>query len=211
MRIAVLASGRGSNFDALRKAAETPGFPAAIALLAGDRADAPVLERARRAGIPVHVFDPGTPRGPWSPEAVRGLLEVLRAHRVEALCLAGFMRIVPPEIVREFADRLLNVHPSLLPASPGVRAHRQALRAGVKISGCTVHLVDEGVDTGPIVMQAAVPVLPGDSEETLAARVLEREHEIYPQALRALAEGRVRREGRIVTLCEPQATREDTG
>jgi phosphoribosylglycinamide formyltransferase-1 len=200
VRVAVLASGRGSNFDALLRAAREPGFPAGIVLLATDHAEAPAAEKARAAGIPVLVFDPGTPRGPWTPEGVTALREGLAARRVEAICLAGFMRILPEEIVRAYRGRILNVHPALLPSFPGTHAQRKALAAGVKISGCTVHLVDEGVDTGPIVLQASVPVLPEDDEETLSARILEREHEIYAAALRALAEGRITVDGRIARV-----------
>lgn len=208
MRAAVLASGRGSNFEALDRACRAPDSPARLVLVASDRAEAPVLAKARQAGIEVHVFDPGTRRGAWEPAAVDALIRTLAAHRVDALCLAGFMRILPADIVRAFPGRILNVHPSLLPAFPGTRAPRQALAAGVKWTGCTVHLVDEGVDTGPIVMQAAVPVRDDDTEDTLAARVLEREHEIYPAALRALAEGRISVDGRRVTLRPPLAVRE---
>lgn len=208
MRAAVLASGRGSNFEALERSCRAPESPARLVLVASDHADAPVLEKARRAGIAVHVFDPGTPRGAWAPGAVAALRDTLAAHGVEAVCLAGFMRILPGEIVRAFPGRILNVHPSLLPAFPGTRAHRQVLAAGVKVTGCTVHLVDEGVDTGPILLQAAVPVRDDDTEDTLAARVLEREHELYPAALRALAEGRFHVDGRRVTLRPPLAVRE---
>ena len=155
----------------------------------------------------MHRFDPGTPRGPWTPSGLKALLDGLAAHDVEAICLAGFMRIVPVEIVRAFAGRILNVHPALLPAFPGTHAPRKALEAGVKVAGCTVHLVDEGVDTGPIVMQAAVPVLPDDTEETLSARILEREHEIYPAALRALAEGRITVEGRRALVRDADVAR----
>jgi phosphoribosylglycinamide formyltransferase-1 len=156
----------------------------------------------------VLLFDPGTPRGAWTPQGVAALLDGLAASGVEAICLAGFMRIVPAEIVRAYAGRILNVHPALLPSFPGTHAQRKALEAGVKITGCTVHLVDEGVDTGPIVLQAAVPVLAEDSEETLSARILEREHEIYPAALRALAEGRITVEGRRAYIRESHVARE---
>ncbi|HMB69238.1 MAG TPA: phosphoribosylglycinamide formyltransferase [bacterium] len=206
MRAAVMASGRGSNFDALQKAASGPGSPFSIAVVLCDRAQAPVLERARGLGIPAVRIDPGTRRGAWAPAGVRALEEALHEHRVDAVCLAGFMRILPAAIVQAFAGRILNVHPSLLPAFPGLRPHRQALRAGVRVSGCTVHLVDEGVDTGPILLQAAVPVLEGDTEDSLAARVLEQEHRIYPEAVRALAEGRVRIQGRRVHLSAPTVT-----
>jgi phosphoribosylglycinamide formyltransferase-1 len=203
VRVAVLASGRGSNFDALLASTRDPANPAKIVLLVTDRADAPVVAKAERAGISVAHIDPGTPRGPWAPEGVAALRSALVEHRIGIVCLAGFQRIVPAEIVREFPARMLNVHPALLPSFPGLRAQRQALRAGVKISGCTVHFVDEGVDTGPIVLQAAVPVEPNDTEETLAARILEQEHRIYPEALRQLAEGRVRVDGRVASIAPP--------
>jgi phosphoribosylglycinamide formyltransferase-1 len=197
VRVAVLASGRGSNFDALLASTREPGSPARIVLLVTDRAGAPVVAKAERAGIPVACVDPGSVRGAWSAQGVEALRSALAEHRVEVVCLAGFQRIVPAEVVREFPARMLNVHPALLPAFPGLRAQRQALRAGVKVSGCTVHFVDEGVDTGPIVLQAAVPVRDDDDEETLAARILEEEHRIYPEALRRLAAGRVRVDGRV--------------
>jgi phosphoribosylglycinamide formyltransferase-1 len=199
-----MASGRGSNFDALLKATRSERTSAEIVVVLSDQRGAAVLEKARGAGVPVEILDPGTPRGPWSPEGIEALRVALQRHRVEAVCLAGFMRIVPPEILREFPSRILNIHPSLLPSFPGLRAQRKALRAGVKVSGCTVHLVDEGVDTGPIVIQAAVPVEPDDTEDSLAARILEQEHRIYPQALFALAENRLRVEGRVVSVLSPE-------
>jgi len=199
-----MASGRGSNFEALLRCSREPSSAAEIVVLISDRADAAALEKARAAGIATARVDPGTRRGEWAPSGVTALLEILRAHRVEAICLAGFMRIVPPEIVREFRHRMLNVHPALLPAFPGLHAQRQALKAGVKVAGCTVHFVDEGVDTGPILLQAAVPVLDDDDEERLSARILEQEHRIYAEALRRLAEGRIRVDGRVTrTLPTP--------
>lgn len=195
MRVAVLASGRGSNFDALERLARQPGSPARIVLVVCDRPGAEVTKKARDAGIEVFDLDPGTRKGPWTEAGVQSLYAALEAARVEAVCLAGFMRVLPARIVRAYPGRILNVHPSLLPAFPGLRPQRQALRAGVKISGCTVHVVDEGVDTGLILAQAAVPVLPEDDESTLAARILEQEHRIYPEVLAALAEGRLKPEG----------------
>lgn len=203
MRVAVMASGRGSNFDALLAAARDASGPVRIAVLISDKPQAPVVERAREAGLAVEIADPGTRRGTWTAEGVQGLLDALHRHDVELICLAGFMRILPVEIVRGFPDRILNIHPSLLPAFPGLRPQRQALEAGVKVSGCTVHLVDENVDTGPIVLQAAVPVRDDDDEDRLAARILEQEHRIYPAAVRAIAEGRLRIEGRRVHLESP--------
>jgi phosphoribosylglycinamide formyltransferase-1 len=195
-----LASGRGSNFDALCRAARDAGYPARIAVLLSDRAGAPALEKARFYGIESQVLSPGTARGPWSAEGIQGFLDALSAHRIDAICLAGFLRVVPHEILAAFPKRVLNIHPSLLPSFPGLHATRQAIRAGVKVSGCTVHLVDEGVDTGPIVLQAAVPVLDDDNEDSLAERILLEEHRIYPQALRLLAEDRLRVIDRTVRI-----------
>jgi phosphoribosylglycinamide formyltransferase-1 len=171
-----------------------------------DRADAAVVSRAESLGVPVVPLDPGTRRGKWTPAGIDALEAALREHRVEAVCLAGFMRILPGEIVRRFPGRILNIHPSLLPSFPGLHPQRQALQAGAKVSGCTVHLVDEGVDTGPIVMQAVVPVLDDDDEDTLAARILEQEHRIYPEAIRALAEGKLHIHGRRVLFHIPTVT-----
>ena len=200
MRVAVLASGRGSNFDALLRSTRQAHTRAEIVLVVTDRAGAPVLQKAREAGVSSATIDPGTPRGSWSDEGVAALAALLRRHEVEAICLAGFMRVLPAEIVRAYPDRILNIHPSLLPSFPGLRPQRQALRAGVRVSGCTVHLVDEGVDTGPILLQEAVPVLEDDDEDSLAARILEAEHRVYPAALAHLAAGRVRVAGRIARL-----------
>ncbi|NNE42826.1 MAG: phosphoribosylglycinamide formyltransferase [Gemmatimonadetes bacterium] len=202
MRVAVLASGRGSNFDALLASTRDSSNPAQIVVLISDRADAGATHRAAEEGIPVRVIDPGTRRGDWSADGVAALRAALAEHAVEAVCLAGFMRILPAEIVRDHAHRILNIHPSLLPAFPGLRAPRQALRAGVKVAGCTVHFVDEGVDTGPIILQAAVPVLADDDEDALAARILEQEHRVYPEALRSLAEDRIQIEGRRTRIAQ---------
>ncbi len=211
MRVAVLASGRGSNFDALRRACATPDYPARIVLLVSDRPGAAVLGKARDAGIATALVDPGTPRGTWSPAGAHSLLEVLEAARIEAVCLAGFLRVVPPEVLAATPGRVLNVHPSLLPAFPGLRAPRQAIRAGVKVAGCTVHFVDEGVDTGPIIAQAAVPVLEDDTEETLAARILVQEHRLYPESLRLLAQDRLRVVGRRVDILQAPHDAETPG
>jgi phosphoribosylglycinamide formyltransferase-1 len=206
VRVAVLASGRGSNFDALARAAADPAFPATIVLLASDREDAPALERARRLGIPARTVSPGTPKGAWTSEGTNALLEALADSGAEAICLAGFMRVVPAAVLAAHPGRILNVHPSLLPAFPGLRAQRQAIRAGVKVTGCTVHFVDEGIDTGPIVLQAAVPVEAGDDEESLSARILAEEHRIYPEALRLLAAGRLEIQGRRVLIHPPRSS-----
>lgn len=207
MRVAIMASGRGSNFEALLRSTQEPGHPAEIVVLVSDREEAAALSIARAQGVETLVIDPGTRRGPWTDDAVASLLRALSQRGVEAICLAGFMRILPAEVVRAYPLRILNIHPSLLPSFPGVRAHRQVLKAGVKVTGCTVHLVDEGVDTGPIVAQRAVPVEPDDDEDTLAARVIVHERELYPEALRALAENRVRIEGRVARVLEPSSAR----
>ncbi|MCA9750805.1 MAG: phosphoribosylglycinamide formyltransferase [Gemmatimonadetes bacterium] len=140
-------------------------------------------------------MNPGTRRGAWTEEAVAHVLDQLAQRRIETICLAGFMRVLPAAVVRAFPSRILNIHPSLLPSFPGLHAPRQALRAGAKVSGCTVHFVDEGVDTGPMLLQAAVPVLPDDDEDRLAARVLEQEHRLFPRVLRWFAAGRLELDG----------------
>jgi len=184
-RVGILISGRGSNMAALLSAMEEGRVPADPAVVVSNVPDAPGLELARAKGVPTAVVDH---RGVKPREAHdRAVLAVLREHRVDLVCLAGYMRFLTPVFVDAYRGRILNVHPSLLPAFPGLDAQRQALEAGVKVSGCTVHVVDETLDHGPILLQAAVPVLPGDTEETLSARILEQEHRIYPEALALLA------------------------
>ncbi|HEY0524658.1 MAG TPA: phosphoribosylglycinamide formyltransferase [Stellaceae bacterium] len=190
VRIAVLISGRGSNMQALIEACAAPDFPAEIVRVIANRADAAGLQRARQAGIPVSVV-------PHREFATResfdaALDEALRADRVELVCLAGFMRLLTPGFVERWHDRMLNIHPSLLPAFKGLHTHERALAAGVRFSGCTVHFVRAEMDDGPIIVQAAVPVLPDDDADALAARVLDAEHRAYPLALRLVAEGRAR-------------------
>jgi phosphoribosylglycinamide formyltransferase-1 len=183
-RLGVLLSGRGSNFLALHDAVLRGELPAEIALVASNVAAAPGLDRARERGLPaVAVPHRGEPDRA-SHEAK--LIAALRAAGVDWVCLAGYMRLLSPDFVAAFPRRILNVHPSLLPAFPGIDAQAQALEHGVKVSGCTVHLVDEGLDSGPIVVQRTVPVLDGDTPDTLAARILEQEHVAYPEALRSL-------------------------
>jgi phosphoribosylglycinamide formyltransferase-1 len=187
-RVAILISGRGSNMAALVAAARDPGYPAEIALVLSNRADAPGLERAEQAGIETAVLDPKV----FSSRNVfdKALDARLKAADAEIVCLAGFMRLLTPEFVEAWRDRLINIHPSLLPLFPGLNTHASALAAGVKIHGCTVHFVREEVDSGPIIAQAAVPVLLSDTPETLADRVLTAEHHIYPLALALVARGR---------------------
>ncbi len=187
-RVAVLISGRGSNMEALLRAASEPSYPAEIALVLSNRPDAPGLARAATAGIATACVDHRPFRGNRAAHEA-AVDSCLRAHGVELVCLAGYMRLLTPWLVGAWEQRMLNIHPSLLPAFPGLDTHRRALAAGVKLHGCTVHLVTAEVDSGPILAQAAVPVLPGDTEEVLAARVLAQEHRLYPLALRLHIEG----------------------
>ena len=183
-RIGILLSGRGSNFAALAQALARQEVPAEIALVASNVAEAPGLLRARELAIPAAVL----PHRDFPSRAAheRALLTELRDAGVEWICLAGYMRLLSAEFVASFSERILNVHPSLLPSFPGLHPQRQALAAGVRISGCTVHLVDGGLDSGPIVVQRAVPIEDADDEESLARRILVEEHLAYPQALRRL-------------------------
>ncbi|HYB40913.1 MAG TPA: phosphoribosylglycinamide formyltransferase [Candidatus Methylomirabilis sp.] len=198
LRVGVLASGRGSNFKAIARAVESGAIPATVAVLVCDRPGARALDIARAHGIEPLCLDAREyPSRAVHEKAVIGALE---ERRVELVCLAGYMRILSADFVRHFQGRLLNIHPSLLPAFPGLRPQGQALEHGVKVAGATVHFVDEGVDTGPIVIQAAVGVGEDDTEDTLAARILAEEHRIYPEAVRLFAEGRLRIEGRRVRI-----------
>jgi phosphoribosylglycinamide formyltransferase-1 len=198
LRVGVLVSGGGTNLQALLDACAQADFPAEIALVVSNVGTAFALERARQANVSTEVL----PHKDYPDRAAFevALVERLQAAKVELICLAGFMRIVGPTFLRAFPHRVLNIHPALLPAFPGMHGARQALAHGVKISGCTVHFVDEGTDTGPIVAQAAVPVLPEDDEAALAARILVQEHLIYPMAVRLFAEGALRVEGRVVKV-----------
>lgn len=187
-RIAVLFSGRGSNLAALLDAAAAPGFPGRIVLALCNVAGAPGIALAEARGVPTSCIPHRPFRGDREAHE-RQLHAALRAAGVGTVCLAGYMRLLTPFLVRAWAGRMLNIHPSLLPAFPGLDTHRRALAAGVKLHGCTVHLVTPEMDSGPILAQAAVPVLPGDTEESLAARVLAQEHHLYPLALRLHIEG----------------------
>ncbi len=206
-RVGVLLSGRGSNFLALHEAMERGEIPARIVLVLANRADAPGVEKARQLGIPAEVL---SHRGVKRREHERRLLSALRRARVEWLCLAGYMRLLSSTFVSEFPNRILNIHPSLLPAFPGLDVQHQALEHGVKVSGCTVHLVDAGLDSGPIVVQRIVPVEEADTAESLAARILVEEHRAYPLALRRLLTENWAVEGRRVRFRssqEPSALR----
>ncbi|MBI3091558.1 MAG: phosphoribosylglycinamide formyltransferase [Candidatus Tectomicrobia bacterium] len=201
LNLGVLISGRGTNLQAILDACAAGTCAAQVAVVLSNVADAYGLERARRAGVPA-VCVPAR-KGERREEYDARLLEVLQAHEVDLVCLAGYMRILGKRLLAAYPQRILNIHPSLLPAFPGLEAQRAALEHGAKVSGCTVHFVDEGVDTGPIILQAAVPVYDEDDAETLAARILEREHEIYPRAIQLVAENRLRRQGRRVLGGQP--------
>jgi phosphoribosylglycinamide formyltransferase-1 len=185
-RVAILISGRGSNMSALIEAAKAVDYPAEISLVISNRPDAAGLARAQAEGIPTAVVDHKN-YGQDREAFEHALQAVLETHRIELVCLAGFMRLLSPWLVERWHGRMLNIHPALLPAFKGLDTHRRALAAGVKMHGATVHLVVPDVDSGRIIMQEAVPVVAGDTVDTLAARVLEVEHRIYPEALKILA------------------------
>lgn len=209
MRTAVLISGRGSNMSALLTAAASEDFPAHIALVASNRPDAGGIASAQEAGIATEIIDHkqfGRDR-----EAFEQALDArLRAHDIELVCLAGFMRILTPWFVERWLGKLINIHPSLLPSFPGTDTHARALEAGVRLHGCTVHFVEPEVDAGPIIAQAAVPVLPGDTPDILSQRILVQEHLLYPRALALVAGGTVRLEGRrVITKIQTDTTPAD--
>jgi phosphoribosylglycinamide formyltransferase 1 len=205
-KVAILISGRGSNMAALVAAARDPAYPAEIVLVLSNHADAPGLERADQAGVETAVLD----QKGFSSRSVfdKALDARLKAAGAEIVCLAGFMRLLTPEFVQAWRDRLINIHPSLLPLFPGLDTHVKALAAGMKIHGCTVHFVRPEVDNGPIIAQAAVPVLLSDTPETLADRVLTAEHHLYPLALALVARGRtvVVDERVVIDDAPPEAT-----
>jgi phosphoribosylglycinamide formyltransferase-1 len=194
LTLGVLISGRGSNLQAILEAIADGRLRARVGVVISNRADAPGLAHATAAGVPTEVI---SHRGwPSREHYDQRLVEVLRAHDVSLVCLAGFMRLLTPVLIDAFPSRILNVHPSLLPAFPGVDAARQALDYGVRVAGCTVHLVTPALDAGPIVLQACVPVADDDTAETLSARILREEHRLYPEAIRLVGEGHGRVEGR---------------
>ncbi|HEY8347087.1 MAG TPA: phosphoribosylglycinamide formyltransferase [Symbiobacteriaceae bacterium] len=198
IRIGVLISGRGSNLQAILDACRDGRIDGQVVVVISDQPDAPGLERARKAGVEALFLDPKA-----SPSRVAysaALAEELKARQVDLVCLAGFMRIVHKPLLDAFPWRVMNIHPSLLPAFKGLRAQKQALDYGVKITGCTVHFVTEEMDGGPIICQAAVPVLEDDTEETLAERILKEEHRIYPEAIQLFALGKLRVVGRRVVV-----------
>jgi phosphoribosylglycinamide formyltransferase-1 len=195
--LAILLSGRGSNFEAIADRIIKGSLEAEIAVVISNRPEAPGLAVARERGIHALVIPS---KGLYREAYDRSLLEELRKRNVDLVCLAGYMRLLSAGFVREFPHRILNIHPSLLPAFPGLDAQRQALEYGVKLSGCTVHFVDEYLDAGPVLLQAAVPVYDDDTEESLSARILKEEHRIYPEAIRIVVRGDYHIEGRRVVL-----------
>ncbi|MGI5900877.1 MAG: phosphoribosylglycinamide formyltransferase [Desulfitobacteriia bacterium] len=198
MRVAVLASGRGSNLQAIIEQWRQGILPIRLVGVGSDSIDAQALEIAERAKIPVRAFLPENYEDMRAQE--QDILNWLEELEVELLVLAGYMRILSKDFLTQASFPIINIHPSLLPSFPGLNAQKQALEYGVKISGCTVHFVDEGTDTGPIILQEAVPVYEEDDVETLSARILEVEHQLYPEAIRLIAAGQVRREGRKVVI-----------
>ena len=206
IRLGVLASGGGTNLKAILDACAARRISAEVAVVVSNVPGAGALERARQAGVATEVIPS---KGVTDREAYDlRLVETLRAHRVDLVCLAGYMRLVTPTFLRAFGPtpesrgcpRVVNVHPGLLPSFPGLHAQRQCVEYGARFGGCTVHFVDEGTDTGPVIAQAVVPVEPGDTEETLALRILAQEHRLYPQAIQWFAEGRLSVQGRRVAV-----------
>ena len=198
MRLAVMGSGKGSNFQSILDAVRAGRLDVEIVCVIADHEEAFILDRAREADIPAYYVDPSPFRTKLEGAAEQQVLEILARHHADVLALAGFMRMVKGGLLSAYTRRIVNVHPSLLPAFPGLEVWRQALEYGVKVSGCTVHFVDEGMDTGPIIAQRAVPLYDDDTPSTLHARIQEQEHALYPRALQWLAEGRLRVEGRRV-------------
>ncbi|HKF21813.1 MAG TPA: phosphoribosylglycinamide formyltransferase [Candidatus Angelobacter sp.] len=191
-KLGILLSGRGSNFEAIADSIQSGRLKAEIAIVISNRAEAPGLESARRRGLKTRLIPS---KGRAREEHDAEVVAALKAAEVDFICLAGYMRLLSPDFVRAFPNRILNIHPSLLPAFPGLEAQKQAVEHGAKISGCTVHFVDEHLDHGPIILQKTVPVLDGDDEHTLAARILEQEHIAYTEALRLVVSGEVEVQG----------------
>jgi len=197
-RIGVLASGRGSNLQAIIDAVEAGRIKAELAVVISDKKDAYALERAKKHGISAEFVEHKT--GMKREDYDFAVLERLREHGVELVLLAGYMKIIGLPLVEAFHNRMINIHPALLPSFPGLHVQKKAVEHGVRFSGCTVHFVDSGMDTGPIIIQAVVPVLPEDDEDSLAARILKQEHRIYPEAVRLFCDGRLKVEGRRVIV-----------
>ena len=202
-RIAVLLSGRGSNFEAIREAVDRGSIDAAIGLVLSNKADAPGLARARESGLETVFLDPKLFAS--REDFDRAVVGEVERRGIDLICLAGYMRVLTPGLCDAYQYRIVNIHPALLPAFPGLHVQRKAIDWGVRFSGCTVHFVAAEVDMGPIILQAAVPVLRDDTEETLAARILVEEHRIYPEAVRLYFEGRLEVRGRRVFILDPAA------
>jgi len=208
VRIGVLVSGRGSNLQAIIDNIEKGLLPAEIAVVISDQPDAYSLERARKHNIPaIHISAKGYKAKRDEYDAL--LVKELQKNKVELVCLAGFMRIITPTLIKTFPNRILNIHPALLPAFPGLHVQKAALDHGVKFSGCTVHFVDEGMDTGPIIIQAVVPILDNDTEDSLSERILKQEHKIYSRAIHLYAEGRLKIDGKRVLVTGGKTNTDD--
>lgn len=197
IRIGVLVSGRGSNLQSLIDNCESGYIPGKVVVVISDKEDAYSLERAKKHSIDAKFLDP---KGKGREEFDREIMEVLKKYKVDLIALAGYMRIVGKEFVKTYYGRIMNIHPALLPSFPGVHGQKDALEYGVKVSGCTVHFVDEDVDHGPIILQKAVPVKDDDTVDTLAARILQEEHKVYPEAVKLFAENRLKIVGRRVKV-----------
>ena len=198
----MLGSGNGSNCEAILQACDRGQIPGRVAVVVSDTADAFILERARKRGIPAHFVGPSRFKTKLEPELETQMVNILREAGVELVALAGYMRVVKTPLLMAFAGKILNVHPSLLPSFPGLHAWEQALNFGVRVTGCTVHFVNEGVDAGPVVLQQAVPVLAGDTPATLHQRIQVAEHALLPEAIRLFAFGKLQIEGRKVKILE---------
>ena len=208
VKLGVLVSGRGSNLQAIIDNIESSALAAELAVVISDQADAFSLERAKKHNIPaVHVSAKGYKGKRDEYDAL--LVKELRKHGVELVVLAGFMRIITPALLKAFPNRVMNIHPALLPSFPGLHVQKAALMHGAKFSGCTVHFVDEGMDTGPIIIQAVVPVLDNDNEDLLSERILKQEHKIYSRAIQLYAEGKLKVEGRRVLLTDGRTSTDD--
>ena len=212
LALGVLISGRGSNLVAILDAIDRGSLDATVKVVASNKLNAAGLERAKERGFPTVYLDPKLFAQEAKPREAYDMAmgALLQQHGVECVALAGYMRIVTPALIRMYPSKIFNIHPSLLPAFPGLDAQRQALEWGAKVSGCTVHLVTEGVDEGPIIVQAALPILEGDTVESLSARILEQEHRLYPQALQFMAEKRLHLEGRKVRILPQNETIEES-
>jgi len=198
INLGVLVSGRGSNLQSIIDACKTGQIPAQVKVVISDKKDAYALERAKKEGIEAVFINPKDYKDKNTCELE--IIKILKKHNIDLVCLAGYMRIVGEVLLEHYKGKIINIHPALLPSFPGLHAQKQALAHGVKVSGATVHFVDDGCDTGPIILQAAVPVLENDTEETLSARILEQEHKIYPEAIKLYAEGKLKIEGRRVRV-----------